>query len=58
MKLSKTVVSINPNLDFQQIYTTHNIGTAVCVVQNSVKKTMIFRPTNQLNVKETKGVVH
>ena len=25
--------------------------------QNSVKKTMIFQPTNQLNVKETKGVV-
>ena len=26
--------------------------------QNSVKKTMIFQPTNQLIVKETKGVVH
>ena len=26
--------------------------------QNSVKKVMLFRPTNQLNVKETKGVVH
>ena len=26
--------------------------------QNSVKKTMIFQPTNQLSVKETKGVVH
>ena len=26
--------------------------------QNSVKKAMLFRPKNQLNVKETKGVVH
>ena len=25
--------------------------------QNSVKKTIIFQPTNQLNLKETKGVV-
>ena len=26
--------------------------------QNSVKKTIIFQPTNQLNLKKRKGVVH
>ena len=26
--------------------------------QNSVKRTMLFQPTNQLNLKEIKGVVH
>ena len=26
--------------------------------ENSVKKAMLFQPTNRLNVKETKGVVH
>ena len=41
---------------FQKIYTTHK--RLFASFQNSVKKAMLFRPTNQLNVKETKGVVH
>ena len=59
LKLLKTVVSINQNLYFQQIYTTQKTEVRLFAsFQNSVKNAMLFRPTNQLNVKETKGVVH
>ena len=57
LKLSKTVVSINPNLDFSKS-TRHTQVRIFGSFQNSVKKTMIFQPINQLIVKETKGVVH
>ena len=52
--MSKTVVIINPKFRFSaNLHDTQTQERLFASFQNSVKKTMIFQPTNQLNVKET-----